>query len=259
MSTTLYGAVLAEAYDALNDGIEYDKICDFLLSCVEKHSDIAVKEICEAACGTGSMACELARRGYTVTASDISEDMLSAADKKARENNLSVRFVLQDMRHSAMYSQKDLFLCLLDSMNYLLTKDDILSALESARDCLKPGGLFIFDMNSKKKFETVYGNNAYVLETPDIYCGWENEYNEKTHICRFYLSIFRENANGTYTRADEEQKERMYTVRQMKRYIEEAGFTLCAVYGDAVFSDGDETRDERLYYVLKKEETHDER
>ena len=257
MNTTLYGAALAEAYDTLNDGIEYDKICDFLLACVEKHSDIAVKEICEAACGTGSMACELARRGYHVTASDISEDMLSAADRKARSENLSVRFVLQDMRHSAMYSQKDLFLCLLDSMNYLLSKDDILSALSAAKGGLKSGGLFSFDMNSKKKFETVYGNNDYILESPDIYCGWENEYNPKSRICRFYLSIFRENADGTYTRADEVQREKMYTVRQMKQYIEEAGFTLCAVYGDAVFSDGDEERDDRLYYVLKKEENHE--
>ena len=85
----------------------------------------------------------------------------------------------------------------------------------------------------------------------------ENEYNEKSRICRFYLSIFRENADGTYTRADEEQREKMYTVRQMKSYIEEAGFTLCAVYGDADFAEGDETRDERLYYVLKKEENHE--
>lgn len=257
MSTTLYGAALAEAYDALNDGIDYEKICDFLLECVKKHSDIEVKDICEAACGTGSMACALARRGYHVVASDISEDMLSAADRKANAQDLPIRFVLQDMRRSVMYAQKDLYLCLLDSMNYLLTKDDILSALTSAKDCLKPGGLFIFDMNSKKKFETVYAQNDYVLETDDVYCGWENEYNEKSRICRFYLSIFRENADGTYTRADEEQREKMYTVRQMKRYIEEAGFTLCAVYGDAVFAEGDEMRDERLYYVLKKEENHE--
>ena len=150
MNTTLYGAALAEAYDALNDGIDYEKICDFLLECVKKHSDIEVKDICEAACGTGSMACALARRGYHVVASDISEDMLSAADRKANAQNLPIRFVLQDMRRSVMYAQKDLYLCLLDSMNYLLTKDDILSALSSAKSCLKPGGLFIFDMNSKK-------------------------------------------------------------------------------------------------------------
>lgn len=257
MNGALYGAALAEAYDALNDGIEYGKICDFLLACVEKHSDIPVKDIGEAACGTGSMACELARRGYHVVASDISEDMLSAADRKANAQSLPIRFVLQDLRRCVMYAQKDLFLCLLDSMNYLLTKEDILSALKSIKDCLKPGGLFIFDMNSRKKFETVYAENDYVLETPEIYCGWENDYNENSRICRFYLSIFRENPDGTYTRSDEEQREKMYTVRQMKRYIEEAGFTLCAIYGDAVMTEGDEMRDERLYYVLKKEDLHE--
>lgn len=252
MSNILYGAALAEAYDALNDGIEPASVADFIFECVKKHSDIPVRDICETACGTGSMACELASRGYRVTASDISQDMLTAADRKARARGLEVRYVLQDMRHAIMYAPKDLMLCLLDSMNYLLSKEDVLCALESALGCLKPGGLFIFDMNSRYKFETVYGENAYVLESEDVYCGWQNDYNPVTRLCRFYLSLFREEPDGRYSRADEEQRERMYTVRQMTGYIESAGFELCGIYGDMTFAPADEKRHERLYYVLKK-------
>ncbi len=252
-----YGMALAQAYDTLNDGIDHVAVADYILKLVRLYSDIPVADIGETACGTGNMACELSRRGYRVTASDISEDMLTVADKKARDAGLSVRFVLQDMRFAVLYSKKDLMLCLLDSMNYLLKKQDVLSALKSAYDCLKDGGLFIFDMNSRYKFETIYAQNDYVLDDDGVYCGWQNDYNENTRLCRFYLSIFCEKSDGDYTRVSEYQCERMYTVRQMESYAKEVGFTLCAVYGDRTFEWGDESRDERLYYVLKKEAHHE--
>ena len=252
MSKDLYGNTLANTYDLLNDGIDHVAWADFIEECVKRFSDIEVSEICETACGTGIMACELARRGYSVTASDISEDMLSMAENRSRNEDLSVRFVVQDMRYTKMYSKKDLILCLLDSMNYLTHREDIKSALESACENLHDGGLFIFDMNSKYKFENIYADNAYVLESDGVYCGWQNFYNPNTKICDFYLSIFTENDDGSYTRSDENQREKMYTVRQITKLIDESGFELCGIFSDFDFSEGCEDRDERLYYVLKK-------
>lgn len=252
MNNKQYGYAMAGAYDLLNDGIDHIKWADFIEECIGRFSDIPVKNICETACGTGSMACELAKRGYNITASDISEDMLTSAEMKARQMNLPILFVLQDMRYTKMFSQKDLVLCLLDSMNYLTKREDIVSALESAHSCLKDGGLFIFDMNSKFKFENIYADNSYILEADDIYCGWENFYNPKTKICDFYLSIFSQDKDSKYIRCDEHQREKMYTVKQMKSIIKETGFTLCGIFGGFDFTDGDENCDERLYYILKK-------
>lgn len=252
MNNKQYGSAMSNAYDVLNDGIDHNEWADFIEECVSRFSDIPVKEICETACGTGSMACELAKRGYSVTAGDLSEDMLTAAEMKARDMNLSVRFVLQDMRSAKMYSEKDLAICLLDSMNYLLKNEDIASALESAYGCIKKGGLFIFDMNSKYKFENIYADNSYILEADGIFCGWENYYNPKTKICDFYLSIFSMDKDERYTRCDEHQREKMYTLRQMTAMIKNAGFSICGVFGGFDFSNGDENSDERLYYVLKK-------
>ncbi len=252
MENKQYGSALANAYDILNDGIDYQMWADFIEQCIKKFSNIPVSEICETACGTGSMACELARRGYSVTASDISEEMLTAADAKARSNDLSVRFVLQDMRHLKMFSEKDIILCMLDSMNYLTRREDMKSAFLSAHSCLKTGGIFIFDLNSKYKFENIYSDNSYILESGDIYCGWENNYNSKTGICDFYLSIFSRCADGKYIRSDEFQREKMYTIRQMTRIINESGFSLCGIFGSFDFIPADENHDERLYFIVKK-------
>ncbi len=252
MANELYGSGLAAVYDILNDDIDHKKWADFVEECIKRFSDIKVSEICETACGTGIMACELAKRGYSVTASDLSEDMLTIAENRARNAGLQIRFVVQDMRHTKMYSKKDLCLCMLDSLNYLTKKQDILSALQSMGDNLSDGGLLIFDMNSKYKFENIYADNSYILESDGIYCGWQNYYNPNTKICDFYLSIFTENDDGTYFRNDEYQREKMYTVRQMTSLIAQTDFDICGVFSDFDFAPADEKIHERLYYVLKK-------
>lgn len=258
MATELYGYALANAYDALNDGIAHKDWADFIIECAARYSDIGISEICELACGTGSMACELASRGYFVTASDLSPEMLCAAENKARLANLDIRFVCQDMRYARMYSCKDLAICLLDSINYLTKSDDVLKTFESVYSCIKPGALFIFDTNSKYKFENIYADNTYVLEADGVFCAWENCYNPKTKICDFYLSIFAREKNGKYTRCDEAQKEKMYTVKQITTLAQKAGFEFCGAFGDFSFTPADENRDERIYYVLKKEQDHNE-
>ncbi len=248
----IYGNTMASVYDALNDGIDTSAWADFIIAAISRHSDIEVKRVCELACGTGSMATELAKRGYDVTASDLSLEMLTEAEHKTREAGARVRYVSADMRSFSLYSPTDLCLCLLDSMNYLTKPSDFVETLSSVRRNLSDGGLFIFDINSKKKFEEVYGDNAYVIENEGVLCAWQNFYNPKTKICDFYLSIFTENADGSYERTDEHQRERLYTVRSVRKMLSSCGFEVCGIYADYDFTNGIEEIDDRLYVVAKK-------
>ena len=85
MKTEEYGKYLSQTYDFLNTDINYAEWADFYCECFRKYSQVPVKNICEMACGTGNMALELQKRGYSVTAFDLSEHMLTVADKKAFE------------------------------------------------------------------------------------------------------------------------------------------------------------------------------
>ncbi|MBR5308752.1 MAG: class I SAM-dependent methyltransferase [Clostridia bacterium] len=248
----IYGNTMASVYDALNDGIDTAGWADFICKAFEKYSDIPVSKICEIACGTGSMAIEMSKRGYDVTASDISAEMLTEAEFKSRSAGLDIRFVSSDMRSFSLYNKADAILCLLDSMNYLTKPSDFAQTVNSVYQNLAFGGLFIFDINSKKKFETTYGDNAYVIENEGVLCAWQNFYNPKSKICDFYLSIFTENEDGSYERTDEHQRERMYTLRSVRKALSEAGFEMCGVFSDYAFSEADEEKDERLYIVAKK-------
>lgn len=248
----IYGNTMASVYDALNDGIDTGAWADFICSALEKYSDSPVNRICEIACGTGSMAIELSKRGYDVTASDLSVEMLTEAEHKARNENANVRFVSADMRNFSLYTKADAILCLLDSMNYLTKPSDFSAALKSVHKNLADGGIFLFDINSKRKFENTYGDNAYVIENEGVLCAWQNFYNPKTKICDFYLSIFTENDDGSYERTDEHQRERMYTVRSVKKMLSDNGFEICGIFSDYDFTENDEDNCERLYITAKK-------
>lgn len=248
-----YGKYLSETYDILSTDIDYEAWADFYEKCFEKYGKAKVKHICEMACGTGSMAIILGKRGYSVTAFDLSEDMLTLADKKTFDENLSnVRFTLQDMCDFKVYSKAQGIICMLDSINCLKDNASVKSAFECAYDALDDGGVFVFDVNSKYKFENIYGDNAYILEEDGILLAWQNFYNKNTKKCDLYLSFFLEDEDGRYTRFDEKNVQKMHTVKTLDRLLCETGFKVEAVVSDFDFTEADEKRDERIYYICTK-------
>lgn len=252
MKTEQYGAALAACYDRFNDGVDYGELCAFVKKLFSEHCEKEPKNVCEIACGTGSLSIELAKSGYKVTASDISEEMLTVADKKARDGGADVRFVRADMRSFLLYTKADAVVCFFDSINYLTKPDDVKECFASTYNALADEGLFVFDINSKHKFENVYGDNAYVIESGDDLLAWQNYYNEKSRMCDFYLSMFFPCEDGRYERCDEYQREKMYTRRQIEKYASESGFEILGVYSDFDMSEADENSCERIYFVCKK-------
>ncbi len=255
MRNESYGKYLSEVYDVFNADIDYKAWADFLEKCFEKYACTEVKHINEIACGTGSMSVELSKRGYTLTCSDLSDEMLCLADAKARNNGCrNIVFANQDMRSFSDSVKAQGVICLLDSVNCLTSPKDVKACFESAASVLDNGGVFLFDINSKYKFENVYSDNAFVLEDEGVVCTWQNFYNEKNRICDFYLTFFIENGDGTYSRHDEEVRERMYTEKQIRKYLSESGFETAGVFSDFGFGKADENKDERLCFAAVKKQ-----
>ena len=74
---------LAASYDGLMaDGV-YRRRADYLEKLFQK-SRIPVHTVLDLACGTGTIACLLAAKGYAVTATDLSEEMLTQARARRR-------------------------------------------------------------------------------------------------------------------------------------------------------------------------------
>lgn len=242
---------IARVYDTLNADIDYAEWSRHIDSVFREYLDKKPDIVLDLACGTGRMTFALADLGYDMIGIDGSAEMLAlahrrqedridkllegVADKDLEEALLRLPpaplFLQQDMRSFELYGTVDAAVCCLDSINYLVDEQDLTRCLSCVRLYLVPGGLFVFDVNTPYKFSHVYGDNAYVLEDDGIYCGWQNQYDEQSGLCHFYLSVFEQSEDGSYLRSDEEQVERCYTDARLRAALNAVGFTVNAVYG----------------------------
>ncbi|MBQ9784810.1 MAG: class I SAM-dependent methyltransferase [Clostridia bacterium] len=256
-----YGAI-AHVYDRLNAEIDYAAWADFVERTFERFLPTRPSLVLDLACGTGSMTLELAARGYDMIGVDGSADMLSEAFGRALSRGVNILWLEQDMRTFELYGTVGAVTCCLDSLNYLLTGEDLSACFSTVHNYLDPKGLFLFDMNTPYKFRNVYANNAYILEDELVYgegedeervpvfCGWQNTYCEESGICDFDLSLFEALPDGTYRREDEHQQEKCYTLDEIRTRLSDAGFEFLGVWSDYDFSPVNE-QTERWYFAAR--------
>lgn len=231
----MYSA-FARFYDKFNSDIDYTGWAKDIDAFAKLHTRVPIELALDLGCGTGSMSIELAKLGYDMTGVDISPDMLDVARNRAEQQGIDGLLLLcQDLCEFELYGTVDLAVCCLDTFNHLTDTKKMKKFLSLVHNYLVPEGLFIFDVNTPRKFETVYGDNAYVLEDEGVYCGWQNYYNAKSKLCDFYLSVFSEDENGRYMRCDDFHRERCYSMRRIKQLLSENGFELACVSDTSKF------------------------
>lgn len=109
------------------------------------------KKILELACGSAEISNELARRGYSLLATDLSEDMLNKAKLKFGAEKL--RFMPLNMIEFDLDETFDAVLCYCDSINYLSGIQEVKSMIRSIRKHLNEHGVFIFDMHTPDRLD----------------------------------------------------------------------------------------------------------
>lgn len=241
-------SALAECYDILNSDIDYTGWANKLAAVLSANGVCPSSLVLDLACGTGNITLPLSKIGYDMIGIDISYEMLLCARNKKGSDN--ILYLNQDMSSFELYGTVAGVVCCLDSINYLTTKTALKSCFSLVHNYLDPNGIFIFDVNTPYKFENIYGNNHYVLEDKNIYCGWQNYYNKKSGICEFDLSFFTENSDGTYTRRDEIQKERCWSIKSLEKGLADSGFLILNVGSDLDFSPLTSTT-ERAFFLCR--------
>ncbi len=244
---------LAPIYDALNSEIDYKAWADALVTAMETHATRPIKQIADIGCGTGSMTFPLAARGYEVIGVDLSAEMLNVAYQRQADahKDLSVQFVMQDMTALDLGAPVDAVVCTLDGLNHLPGREALAACFRSVGEWLAPGGVFLFDLNSKFKFENIYADEAYTYETANAFCVWQNDYHPSGQFCDFFITLFEMCEDGRYRRSDTVQREYYFSRRTVERALADAGMRIvsCAggTDGHAVQND-----DERWYFTAVK-------
>ena len=101
--------------------------------------------VLDMACGAGRHAILLAKKGLSVTAVDLSENLLSIAKRTAEKENLNIHFILSDIRDFKTTVRFDLILNLFTSLGYFETDEENISVLKKAYDLLEVDGYFVID------------------------------------------------------------------------------------------------------------------
>ncbi len=244
--------ILAPIYDAVNSEVDYSAWADFIERIVQRECISKPELVLDLGCGTGKMTLELARRGYDMTGVDISPEMLDIArgeEEKALGAG-SILWLCQDMCEFELYGTVDLTVSCLDTMNHLATPSEFEKCLSLVHNYLIPDGIFVFDINGKRKFESTYGSEVYVMEEEGSVCVWQNHYDKKSRLCDFFITVFKEREDGAYERYDDVQTERMYTLRAIKKRLKDTGFEFIGAYSDFDFTEATDN-DERIYIAAR--------
>lgn len=245
--------LLAPFYDNVNQSLDYKSWADFIEKIIEKEYKQGKPElILDLGAGTGRMTLELCSRGYDMTGIDSSVEMLNVAREEAEKRGFSdkILWLCQDMSEFELYGTVDVTVSCLDCINHITDTKKLKRCFGLVHNYLIPDGLFIFDINGKGKFLGVYADNSFVMEEDKSFCTWQNYYNEKSRICDFYITLFNEESDGRYVRYDEMGRERMYTLRSIKKMLRDAGFEYIGAYSDFEFSDASDTN-ERIYIAAR--------
>lgn len=217
----------ARVYDELMDNVPYDEWARFYISRLKKNG-VDSGLVCELGCGTGNMTMRLSEAGYDMIGIDNSEEMLLIAREKLPGNEdvqdaSKILYLLQDMQEFELYGTVRACVSVCDSVNYILTEEELIEVFRLVNNYLDPKGVFIFDFNTTYKYEQVIGDAVIAENREDCSFIWENFYDEEEQINEYDLTIFVRQEDDRYEKYTETHFQRGYTLAGMKEMLEKAG------------------------------------
>ncbi|MGQ9523942.1 MAG: class I SAM-dependent DNA methyltransferase [Armatimonadota bacterium] len=241
---------IAPWYDDLMANVPYESWVQYVETLVSRY-DLRPRSVLDLACGTGRVSRILAQRGYEVVGVDGSPGMIQQA--VARNADLDVTFYCQRMQDFDLNRQFDLVICLFDSLNYLTDPNDLQQAFCRVAEHLRPGGLFIFDMNAEAAFELDLFTQSNLDRNRKIQYAWRANYNRRTRICEVQMR-FRVSEGTGRREFHEVHRQRCYSVGEVRLALRNAGLNCLEVLEAFTLRPARKTSD-RIYFVARRDET----
>jgi SAM-dependent methyltransferase len=250
---------LAPFYDDFTAGYAHD---DWLAEVERLLLDAGLRgmRVLDVACGTGKSALPMLRRGYDVTACDLSPGMVAVA--RRRLGVPPERVFVADMRALPELEPFDAVTCMDDSVNYLLHERDLRLALASMARALRPGGLLLFDVNSMATYRTAFAGE-FVREEGGRRFRWRGTTPEPASSGGLFTAVVEvEEAGGSVAPVASLHRQRHYPRHVVCAALEAAGMSLVDVVGQStgvrLSTPADEERHSKLVYLARRTPTRRE-
>ena len=232
---------LSEFYDLFMQDVDYKAWCDFASEFIKDNASGM-----DVGCGSGAFTFELKNKGYSVFGVDISPQMINIATKNAKKHGYDINFAVANAEKLKLNQPVDFITAICDVVNYIKNPIDF---FQNAYANLNENGVFIFDISSEYKLKNILGENVFTEEVDGVVYVWSN-FLFKNKVDMF-LTFFREDEDGRYTRFDEEQTQYIHSCESILSMLEKAGFTDIETYSSTDKKRVSKTS-ERIYFVAKK-------
>jgi SAM-dependent methyltransferase len=220
---------MAVVYDAFTRAYDYERFLTVIEQLALEHG-LAGRDVLDVACGTGKSFMPLLRRGYRVTACDLSPEMVRLAQSKSEGK---ARVVVADMRALPELGQFDLITCLDDSINYLLTDGEVAAALGGIARLLRPGGLLLFDLNSLRTYRSVF-SQTFASDEDGVFFCWRGDTSPRLEAggrAAATLEAFLPRSGGSWSRRCMRHVQRHHPPTTMSLISAAAGLDVIKVWG----------------------------
>ena len=206
----------ARVYNKYWGGGFTERVLPVLENLVLQHLP-AGASILDLCCGTGQLARVLTTLQYQLTGLDGSEEML----RFARENAPAGEFILGDARSFKLPEVYHAVISTFDSLNHIMTLEELTSVFSNVYAALRQGGIFFFDLNMEEGYKTTWHDSFGVVED-DIVCIVRSSYRPEERTAQFDATIFYRQEE--WQRSDLTLLQKCYSEKEVRSALETAGF-----------------------------------
>jgi cyclopropane fatty-acyl-phospholipid synthase-like methyltransferase len=227
-----YGEGFATVYASERYALFSRRLAKLALSLIAAHGAPG-RELLDLACGAGAGTVVFAEADYSATGIDRSVTMLTHAQRRAEAMGLEIRLFQQEVQTVCLPYRVDVVTCLFDSLNYLLRPEELSAVFSRVAAVLRPGGLFVFDMNTVHGLATRWGTRDCV-STARRDVMEVNRYRFEANECISTIrttAFVRQDEGGQFRRFEEVHRERGYPVATVRNLVERAGLRVVKVHG----------------------------
>jgi len=147
---------LASYYDQFVD----HNLNDIYFKLIKKYFSSGI--VLDLGCGTGPLAIKMAKAGFYVTASDISEKMLLVAYNNSITNNVKINFFIHNILEP-LNIDSDVITMSSDVINYLDTKNEVVKTFKNVSEIMNSNSIYLFDFLKTTYLENLVNYHEEIL------------------------------------------------------------------------------------------------
>ena len=231
---------LSVIYDEVMRDIDYKLWSDYILDIAKDHLEDKKVKVLELSAGIGNMARMIHKYFSSYIITDKSFYMIQQG------NGLNLKKVCCDMTSLPFNGKFDFIFSTFDSVNYLLSKNKLLSLFTEIKNVLSENGIFTFDVSLEKNSLDFKRNQKSSGIAKGFRFKRTSKYNSKSRIHKNTFEII--DHLGVVTQ--EVHKQKIYKFDTYFELINEAGLVVVECLEAFTFDHGNENSD-RIQFILK--------